>query len=76
MSLAGEDLAEPEGAILLKVSSCSECGDEAPIVVTVVQVIPKGKKEEKKNLTAPLVYPGSYVEYVQAIGHEAPGIIS
>ena len=24
----------------------------------------------------PLVYPGSYVEYVQAIGHEAPGIIS
>jgi ATPase subunit of ABC transporter with duplicated ATPase domains len=24
----------------------------------------------------PLVYPGSYVEYVQAIGHEAPGIIA
>jgi ATPase subunit of ABC transporter with duplicated ATPase domains len=23
----------------------------------------------------PLVYPGSYIEYVQAIGHEAPGII-
>jgi len=24
----------------------------------------------------PLVYPGSYIEYVQAIGHEAPGIIA
>ncbi len=24
----------------------------------------------------PRVYPGSYIEYVQAIGHEAPGIIS
>jgi ATPase subunit of ABC transporter with duplicated ATPase domains len=24
----------------------------------------------------PVVYPGSYVEYVQALGHEAPGIIS
>src|SRR4029077_20576284 len=24
----------------------------------------------------PVVYPGSYIEYVQAIGHEAPGIIS
>ena len=23
----------------------------------------------------PLVYPGSYVEYVQALGHEAPGLI-
>jgi ATPase subunit of ABC transporter with duplicated ATPase domains len=22
----------------------------------------------------PRVYPGSYVEYVQALGHEAPGI--
>jgi ATPase subunit of ABC transporter with duplicated ATPase domains len=25
---------------------------------------------------APRVYPGSYVEYVQATGHEAPGIYS
>ena len=25
---------------------------------------------------APLVYPGSYTEYVQALGHEAPGIYS
>ena len=25
---------------------------------------------------APLVYPGSYSEYVQAVGHEAPGIYS
>jgi len=24
----------------------------------------------------PCVYPGSYVEYVQAMGHEAPGIYS
>ena len=24
----------------------------------------------------PLVYPGSYVEYVQKMGHEAPGIFS
>ena len=24
----------------------------------------------------PVVYPGSYIEYVQAIGHEAPGIIA
>jgi ATPase subunit of ABC transporter with duplicated ATPase domains len=24
----------------------------------------------------PRVYPGSYVEYVQALGHEAPGIYS
>ena len=24
----------------------------------------------------PLVYPGSYVEYVEALGHEAPGIYS
>jgi len=24
----------------------------------------------------PRVYPGSYVEYVQAMGHEAPGIYS
>src|SRR5467141_2981183 len=24
----------------------------------------------------PLVYPGTYVEYVQRIGHEAPGIYS
>jgi ATPase subunit of ABC transporter with duplicated ATPase domains len=24
----------------------------------------------------PLVYPGSYIEYVQALGHEAPGIYS
>ena len=23
---------------------------------------------------SPLVYPGSYVEYVQKMGHEAPGI--
>jgi ATPase subunit of ABC transporter with duplicated ATPase domains len=23
---------------------------------------------------SPRVYPGSYVEYVQAMGHEAPGI--
>jgi ATPase subunit of ABC transporter with duplicated ATPase domains len=22
----------------------------------------------------PLVYPGSYIEYVQATGHEAPGV--
>jgi len=25
---------------------------------------------------SPRVYPGSYVEYVQAMGHEAPGIYS
>jgi hypothetical protein len=24
----------------------------------------------------PLVYPGSYVEYVQALGHEAPGVVA
>jgi ATPase subunit of ABC transporter with duplicated ATPase domains len=24
---------------------------------------------------SPLVYPGSYIEYVQKTGHEAPGII-
>jgi ATPase subunit of ABC transporter with duplicated ATPase domains len=24
----------------------------------------------------PLIYPGSYVEYVQTLGHEAPGIYS
>ena len=24
----------------------------------------------------PVVYPGSYIEYVQAIGHEAPGIVA
>jgi ATPase subunit of ABC transporter with duplicated ATPase domains len=24
----------------------------------------------------PRVYPGSYIEYVQTIGHEAPGIYS
>src|SRR5512133_4331526 len=25
---------------------------------------------------SPVVYPGSYIEYVQAIGHEAPGIVA
>jgi ATPase subunit of ABC transporter with duplicated ATPase domains len=24
----------------------------------------------------PVIYPGSYVEYVQSLGHEAPGIYS
>jgi hypothetical protein len=24
----------------------------------------------------PVVYPGSYIEYVQRLGHEAPGIYS
>jgi ATPase subunit of ABC transporter with duplicated ATPase domains len=24
----------------------------------------------------PLVYPGSYIEYVRTLGHEAPGIYS
>jgi ATPase subunit of ABC transporter with duplicated ATPase domains len=24
----------------------------------------------------PVVYPGSYLEYVQKMGHEAPGIVS
>jgi len=32
-----------------------------------------GETGKERN---PRVYPGSYVEYVQALGHEAPGIIS
>jgi ATPase subunit of ABC transporter with duplicated ATPase domains len=30
---------------------------------------------ESGTASNPMVYPGSYVEYVQRMGHEAPGIV-
>ena len=73
LDLAGEDLASPDGAVLVKVHTCESCGEEAAIIVQLFQMTKNDRgKDEQSQLTEPLVYPGSALAVLQAMVEPPP----
>jgi hypothetical protein len=73
MELAGEEIADPKGSVLLKVYVCPTCGAEQPIAVQVIQLL-KGEndKENEQELTEPLAYPGDVLPVLEVLSTPAP----
>jgi hypothetical protein len=68
IDLAGEDLASPDGAVLVQVGTCADCGEEATITVQLFRMVKNDKgKDDKGQLTELLLYPGSALPVLKAM---------